>query len=159
MDCRLYHRCKVRWATSGPNIDLDHALITTLVERWRSKTHSFHLPHGEMTIKLQDMEVIMGVPIDGLPVVGFTSTNWGNLYAKLLGHRSPNKAIGASENIAMLCRPRVKVCWLESQFSDPIPADAIDLLMQQYVRFYILEMLGGMLFIDKSGERLSIMYL
>ena len=55
-----------------PNIDPDHALITTLVKRWRSEMHSFHLPHGEMTITLQDMEVIMGVPIDGLLVVGFT---------------------------------------------------------------------------------------
>ena len=31
--------------------------------------------------------------------------------------------------------------------------------MQQYAQFYILGMLGGMLFMDKSGERVSIMYL
>ncbi|KAK9998527.1 hypothetical protein SO802_018130 [Lithocarpus litseifolius] len=55
-----------------PNIDIDHALITALVERWRPKTHTFHLPHGEMTITLHDMEVIMGVPVVGLPVVGIT---------------------------------------------------------------------------------------
>ena len=55
-----------------PNIDLDHALIMALMERWRLETHSFHLPHSEMTITLQDMEVIMGVLIDELPVVGFT---------------------------------------------------------------------------------------
>ena len=55
-----------------PNIDLDQALITALVERWWPKTHSFHLPHGEMTITLHDMEVIMGVLVDGLPMVGFT---------------------------------------------------------------------------------------
>ena len=59
-------------------MDLDHALITALVERWRSEMHSFHLPHGEMTIMLQDMEVIMGVPVDGLLVVGYTyMDNWG----------------------------------------------------------------------------------
>jgi len=34
------------------NIDLDHALITALVERWRPETHSFHLSHSEMTITL-----------------------------------------------------------------------------------------------------------
>ena len=55
-----------------PNIDIDHSLITALKERWHPETHSFHLSHGEMTITLQDMEVIMGVPVDGLPVVGFT---------------------------------------------------------------------------------------
>ena len=43
------------------NIDLDHALITVLVERWQPETHSFHLPHGKMTITLQGMKVIMGV--------------------------------------------------------------------------------------------------
>ena len=52
-----------------PYMDLDHTLITALVEIWRPETHSFHLPHGEMTITLQDMEVIMGVPVHGLPVV------------------------------------------------------------------------------------------
>ena len=48
-----------------PNMELDHALITALVERWRSETHMFHLPHGEMGITLQDIEVMLGVPIDG----------------------------------------------------------------------------------------------
>ena len=55
-----------------PHMDLDHALIMALVERWRSETHSFHLPHGEMTITLQAMEVIMGVLANGLPVMGYT---------------------------------------------------------------------------------------
>ena len=52
------------------NLEVDHALITALVERWRPKTHTFHLPHGEMGITLQDIEVMLGVPINGLPVTG-----------------------------------------------------------------------------------------
>ena len=85
-----------------PNIDLDYALIMVLVERWRSETHSFHLPHGEMTITLQDMEVIMGVPVDGLPVVGFTHMqDCGDLYVELLGYRPPNRQVGARKNTAM----------------------------------------------------------
>ncbi|KAK7858484.1 protein main-like 1 [Quercus suber] len=57
-------------------------------------------------------------------------------------------------------RPRVKAKWLEDQFSNPLPADATEeLVLQQYARFYILGMLGGTLFMDKSGERVSIMYL
>ncbi|XP_075633379.1 serine/threonine-protein phosphatase 7 long form homolog [Castanea sativa] len=70
-----------------PHMDLDHALITALVERWRPETHSFHLPHGEMTITLQDIEVIMGVPVHGLPVVGFTYMDkWRDFCMELLGH-------------------------------------------------------------------------
>ena len=38
-------------------IQLDWALITALVERWQTKTHTFHLPYGEMTITLEDVEV------------------------------------------------------------------------------------------------------
>ena len=46
-----------------------------------------------------------------------------------------------------------------SQFSDPLPADATNLQVERYAWYYILEMLGGILFMDKYGERLSIMYL
>ena len=79
-----------------------------LVERWRPETHLFHLPHGEMIITLQDMEVIMGVPVDGLLVVGYTHMNdWGNLCVELLGHWSSSKDIGASENAVVLCGARL----------------------------------------------------
>ena len=74
-----------------------------MVERWQPETHSFHLPHDEMTITLQDIEVIMGVPVDGLSMVGFTRINdWGDLYTKLLGHRPPRKDVGANENTTVL---------------------------------------------------------
>ena len=55
--------------------------------------------------------------------------------------------------------PRVKAKWLEEQFSNPFSADANKVLVQQYAWFYLLGMLGGMLFMDKSGEQVSIMYL
>ncbi|KAI3459633.1 hypothetical protein Pfo_016296 [Paulownia fortunei] len=48
----------------------DYHLITTLVERWRRKTHTFHFRVGEATITLQDVAVIWGLPIDGRPVTG-----------------------------------------------------------------------------------------
>ena len=48
-----------------PNMELDHALIIALVERWRLETHTFHLPHGEMAITLQDIEVMIGFLLMG----------------------------------------------------------------------------------------------
>ena len=73
-----------------PSIQLDHALITTFVERWRPETHTFHLPHGEMTITLQDVEVIMGLPIEGEVMVGPTKRTWTDVCAKMLGIQIPN---------------------------------------------------------------------
>ena len=36
---------------------IDHHLVTALVERWRQNTHTFHLPIGECTITLEDVEL------------------------------------------------------------------------------------------------------
>lgn len=52
------------------------------MERWWPETHSFQLPHGEITIMLQDMEVIIGAPIEDLSMVGKTKLEWGNLCEK-----------------------------------------------------------------------------
>ena len=57
----------------APSKEIDHCLISALVERWRSETHTFHLPHGEMSITLQDVEVLYGLPIEGEVLVGPTA--------------------------------------------------------------------------------------
>jgi flagellar motor switch/type III secretory pathway protein FliN len=79
---------------------MDWALITALVERWRQETHTFHLPHGEMTITLQDIEVILGLPVDGEVLVGSTKLNWSELCFQLLGvSPPPNKLDGSRLNM------------------------------------------------------------
>ena len=55
-------------------IQFDWALINALVERWRVETHTFHLPVGETTITLQDVSIILGLPVDGLAVSGIDTT-------------------------------------------------------------------------------------
>ena len=73
----------------------------------------------------------MGVPVDGLLVVGFTRMdNWGDLCADLLDHRPLGRDVDASENTSVLCGARLRASWLESQFSNPLSASATGLLMQ-----------------------------
>ena len=70
--------------------ETNHGLITALVERWRLKTHTFHMPHGEVTITLQDVEVLFGLPFNGKAVVGSTEKFWKDVCSSDL--RSPSKS-------------------------------------------------------------------
>ena len=103
----------------------------------------------------------MGVPVDGLPVVGYTSPriDWFDACAEWLGHRSPDRQLGGNKKTAVMEGPRIKAKWLEDRFRNPLSVDAPDALVQKYARFYIVEMLGGTLFMDKGGDQISIMYL
>ena len=65
--------------------EIDHNLITAFVKRWRPETHTFHLPHGETTITLQDVEVILGIPIDGEAIVGTIDKIWATECQSMLG--------------------------------------------------------------------------
>ena len=44
-------------------------LINAFIERWHAETNSFHLPWGEMTITLDDVYNILGLAVDGKPVI------------------------------------------------------------------------------------------
>ena len=84
-------------------------MITALVERWHLKTHTFHLPHREMGITLQDIEVMLGVPVDGLPMTGSVKVDWPRLCCDLLGHRPPDPVPHPHENRSILARARIRV--------------------------------------------------
>ncbi|KAE8803440.1 Alpha-L-arabinofuranosidase 1 [Hordeum vulgare] len=49
---------------------VNHAALTALTDHWRPKTHSFHLACGEMTMTLEDMAMISGLPLNGDAVTG-----------------------------------------------------------------------------------------
>ena len=101
-----------------PSIQLDHALITAFVERWRPKTHTFHLPHGEMTITLQDVGVIMGLPVEGEAMVGPTQRTWTDVCAEMLGIQIPN----GPQNV--LRGQRILILALVERIIEPLPLDA-----------------------------------
>ena len=69
---------------------VDHAIITTLVKRWRQETHTFHLPLGEATITLLDVALLTRLPIERRVVstVGRQLSSWRDMVHRILGERT-----------------------------------------------------------------------
>jgi len=44
---------------------ISHEFVCAMSERWHEETISFHLPVGEMTITLDDVACLLGIPITG----------------------------------------------------------------------------------------------
>ena len=137
-----------------PSKEIDHCLLSALVERWRPETHTFHLPHGEMSITLQDVEVIFGLPIDGEVLVRLIGKgDWSLLCEELLG-------FGVSVNDKKtLVKQRILISRLVEPIAEPLPHDATEIQIHQYAQCYILALLGDKLFMDKSGDRVYLMFL
>jgi hypothetical protein len=70
---------------------MDAAALTTLVDRWRPETHTLHLPSGKITVTLQDIAMIHGLPIDGTPVCRMVSSaEWRDSARHAIGLRPPD---------------------------------------------------------------------
>ena len=71
---------------------IDPLVITALIERWRPKTHTFHLPWGECTSTLEDVALYLSIRVDGRVVIGPNFLDWDELCDKLLGKIPPDNA-------------------------------------------------------------------
>ena len=79
------------------HIMIDWPLITCLVERWRPKTHTFHVLVEEMmNIMLQDIVIILGLCIDGPEVIRTCVFDVAESCRELLGYTPPTDALRGS---------------------------------------------------------------
>ena len=131
------------------HIVIDWPLITSLVERWRPETHTFHVPVGEMTITLQDVAILLGLRIHGPAVTGTCAFDVAALCAELLGVIPPADAVRGVT---------ISLRWLCLHLSTP-PPDANDGTLERCVRGFILALIGSFLFADKKGVMVPICYL
>ncbi|RYR00083.1 hypothetical protein Ahy_B07g088138 [Arachis hypogaea] len=131
----------------------DNSLISALVERWRSETHTFHLPWGEVTITLQDVAYHLGLCSHGNPVGGAFVTL--AMVEQLLGAKPP---VAAQQAVQRKESFTLKLVWLRDRVRQMSPTDNSETL-RQYARCYIMLLLGGYLLTDKSNNLVHVRWL
>jgi len=129
---------------------IDLALITTLVERWRPETHTFHLPWGECTITHKDVALHLGIRVDGRVVTGPSFLHWDALCDELLREILLGNA---RKGVAL------KLTWLLSILHASLTEESTIHQLQCRCGVYIMYMIGNALIPDKFGNRVHLMYL
>nr|AAK92574.1 Hypothetical protein [Oryza sativa Japonica Group]AAP52960.1 calcineurin-like phosphoesterase family protein, putative [Oryza sativa Japonica Group] len=129
--------------------------LTALVDRWRPETHSFHLPSGEMTITLQDVAMILALPLQGHVVTGRTETpGWRAQVEQLFGiPLNIEQGQGGKKK-----QNGIPLSWLSQNFSH-LDDDAEPWRVECYARAYILHLLGGVLFPNAGGDIASAIWI
>ncbi|XP_049381485.1 serine/threonine-protein phosphatase 7 long form homolog [Solanum stenotomum] len=135
---------------------IDRSLITSLVERWRPETHTFHFRTGEATITLQDVKVLYGLPVNGDPVLGDESIriigDWQNICQRLLGFIPRPQDFNRSS-------PKVTALNAHMLEQLQLPDLATQDMINQMARCYMFWMIAGMMMADTSGNYLKLMFL
>jgi len=131
-------------------LKVNGALVNAFIERWRPETHTFHLNCGEATITLQDVSVLLGISVDGRPLIGNTNIDWFELCHELLGVMSDDVVVDGNSLL---------LGWLASQFANIHDFTCNQEGLERFARAWILRFIGGVMFVDKSSKRVPMRYL
>ncbi|XP_073358938.1 serine/threonine-protein phosphatase 7 long form homolog [Aegilops tauschii subsp. strangulata] len=136
------------------------AALTALIDHWRPETHTFHLRTGEMTVTLQDIAMITGLPIDGNPLCMNTdSEGWRAQMQALIGMvppepREPEREDKKKERVAA----GATFTWISSHFAH-CPDDANEDMVKTYARVYMWYVVSRTMFADGTGKNAPWMWL
>ncbi|KAK1369701.1 hypothetical protein POM88_035793 [Heracleum sosnowskyi] len=135
------------------SLQLDWGLLSALVERWRPETHTFHFPMGECTVTLQDVAVILGLPIDGNPVMCDASPapnmSWADTAGSIFGFVPTKDCFNGS---------RLQLSWFASVTPHRLSEHASEADVLHHTRCYLIQLIGGSLFTDTSGGLIHCMW-
>uniref|UniRef100_A0A8I6Z0A8 Aminotransferase-like plant mobile domain-containing protein n=1 Tax=Hordeum vulgare subsp. vulgare TaxID=112509 RepID=A0A8I6Z0A8_HORVV len=141
---------------STPNLNV--AAVTTLIDRWRPETHSFHLRTREMTVTLQDVSMITALPIEGKPLYMSTdSEGWRQQMEALIG-MSPQEPEVEDGGKKDRVPAGATFTWIAANFAH-CPEDADDEVIQRYARVYMWYVISRTIFADGTGKNAPWMWL
>ncbi|XP_075087796.1 serine/threonine-protein phosphatase 7 long form homolog [Nicotiana tabacum] len=139
----------------------DWASIIAMIERWRSEAHTFHLPIGEATITLEDVEVLFGQPVDGILVDyphalrDYTRVDYLHMLQRLTGFQPAEPTVLSGSSRLQLTQVRQHLVAMDAEITDDSPPEYID----QHTRLLLLIMFGGILFPNTSRNLVSLRFL
>nr|XP_016461428.1 PREDICTED: serine/threonine-protein phosphatase 7 long form homolog [Nicotiana tabacum] len=132
-----------------------------MIERWRSETHIFHLPIGEATITLEDVEVLFGLSVDGLPVAylhalrDYRGVDYLHMLQWLTGFQPVEPTALSAASRLQLTPVRQHLAAMDAEITDDSLPEDID----RHTRLLLLLMFGGVLFPNISGNLVSLRFL
>ena len=134
---------------------MDAPLLTAFVDRWRPETQTFHLPCGEVSITLQDVAMILGLPLEGNAVTGIIqSDRWRDMVEQLIVVRPPELPEGVKDRKTS----GVSSAWFKQNFNH-CPQGAPQELVERHARVRVWHLFVDYLFPDGSGNTISWMVL
>ncbi|CAL1371514.1 unnamed protein product [Linum trigynum] len=114
------------------------------------------LSRGEMTITLKDVAILTGLPITGDAIIDSSKKpddGWGPLILERLGFNMPTTMPVDGHGHPPLNAGQVSVPWLVDhiQMEVNIGPDTPEDQVERYARVYLIGLVGGFLFPDKSN--------
>ncbi|XP_033512454.1 protein MAIN-LIKE 1-like [Nicotiana tomentosiformis] len=133
-----------------------------MIERWwRPETHTFHLPIGEATITLEDVEVLFGMSVDGLPVAyphalrDYMGLHYLHMLQRLTGFQPAEETALSGASRLQLTPVRQHLEAMDTEITD----DSLPEVIDRHTRLVLLLMFGGVLLPNTSKNLVSLRFL
>jgi hypothetical protein len=108
-----------------------------------------------MTVNLQDTTMILGLPLEGLPVSGIIqSVGWRDMVELHIGVRPPD----VDEGIASKKTSGVNTVWFRQHFT-VCPQGATEAVVERHTRVWLWPFVATFLLRDAAGNTVSWMVL
>ncbi|XP_070035073.1 protein MAIN-LIKE 1-like [Nicotiana tomentosiformis] len=132
-----------------------------MIKRWRPETHTFYLPIGEATIMLEDVEVLFGLPVDGLPVAyphalrDYRGVHYLHMLQRLTDFQPTEETVLSGASRLQLTPVRHHLAAMDEKITNDSPAEDMD----QHTRLLLLLMFDGVLFLNTSETLVILRFL
>ncbi|KAJ4801718.1 hypothetical protein LUZ62_052964 [Rhynchospora pubera] len=139
--------------TNVGHTNLDQSLLRAMARFWRPETHSFHFPVGEMTVTLEDVAFLFGLPTTGKVATSPMKVDPKKLVLQFLAKKDPVTKSPLADSIAGAFTETkdglayyVRISWLRKQCKNGLGMNATEEEKDRFTRLYCLLLFGTSLF-------------